>query len=1357
MKKIFLLLLLLFPFINLQAQTWTGATSTDWKEASNWLPAGVPGVTANILIPGTVASNNWPVFSGDVTINSIDMQPGCRLDVNGYPLTVTGVNMNNNFSGAEINNSNNAADIIINLNTGINGFITYFRSNTVNDNIIFNLTGSNQFIEAVAAPANVYNGDASFNINDILTVSISYGAPSQFNGNLSVNRAVAGVTSLFYAGAIIAGNFSYINNAGSPTVMGNPGIKTSIGGMINITVNDPAPAAFEMFRLTNQAAGGNINIINSLGFNVQLDTLLVNALNINGYRGNEYGKLLNNDITGDISIADDVSYAGGFYTYIRNNKITGNSIFSVNGSNTFFEADQAGSGNNFTGDVSFNSAGSAMYISYAAPLQCSGDLTINRTGAGLTSAFNAGAAIGGNFTYSNNTSGHTYLGNLNNKTSITGTININAFYSVAAVFEMIHVENKTYGGMISIQNSLGFNIQKDTLLLNALNISGYGGNEYGRLLNNDLKANITLLADAGYSSGFATYIRNNVITGNSQFTSNGSNAFLEADIAGSANKYMGNLEINAAGTGDVYLAYLDTIWCSGNISINRTSAGNIVAFNAGATIMGDFSFTNNTSGHSYFGNLDNRTTVNGTVNMNVVYTLPAIFRLYRIINLTTGGNIIVQNPMGFDLQRDSLRLGTLSISGYRGNEYGRLMNNDIHSNIILSADPGYSGGFATYIRSNTITGNSQFTSNGSNAFLEADIAGSANKYNGNLDIIAAGTGDLYIAFQDSLWCSGNVSIIRTAAGNTSAFNAGATINGNFSFTNNTAGNTSLGNLAYKTGILGTIDINAAYVTPGLFIMHRLFNLSGGGNVSIQQSQGFDIVNDSLLVGSLSVIGYRGSAYGRLLNNSITGNVTIEDDASFTAGFLTYIRNNVITGNSQFTNNSSNAMLDADIAESGNRYNGNLSYTRTNGSIITALNDSNEISGNLTLNSASNIGLGSWVFNGNTNGILEQLASQPVSMASLTMHKDAGATLTLNDPVTIINTVEFNGGNINSSPGNELIFADNSSHTGCTDASYVSGPVVKTGDDAFTFPVGKINKFAPISISAPALPTDEFRATYFWSIPHDNGFDSTQLDPSINHISDNEYWMLDRTAGASNVTVTLSWETARSGVIDNMVDLRVVRWNGSLWKDEGNGGTTGNNASGAIVTASAVSDFSPFTIASATTFNPIPVKLVSFSAVENNGKVLLQWITENDVNINRYEIERGADANWFMYLSGLPAKRSAAQVIYRSEDNFPYAGVNFYRLKMTGTDGHISYSNIIMVESGKKSNISIWPNPAKDNITITGGEEFLQIQLLDVTGKLVKQMDKSTDNRYSIKNLERGVYYVRLTNEYKSVMITLLIE
>ena len=139
MKKVFYLLFCIMVVSNLHGQTWTGTTSTSWNVSTNWNPTGVPTGASNVIIPGSVASNNWPVFAGNVTINSIDMRSGSQLNVNGFTLTLNGVNTNISFTGATLNNSNGATDIVINLNTGVGGYVTHFNSNTVNDAIIFNI------------------------------------------------------------------------------------------------------------------------------------------------------------------------------------------------------------------------------------------------------------------------------------------------------------------------------------------------------------------------------------------------------------------------------------------------------------------------------------------------------------------------------------------------------------------------------------------------------------------------------------------------------------------------------------------------------------------------------------------------------------------------------------------------------------------------------------------------------------------------------------------------------------------------------------------------------------------------------------------------------------------------------------------------------------------------------------------------------------------------------------------------------------------------------------------------------------------------------------------------------------------
>ena len=185
MKKKFLILFFNVLLISLlQAQTWNGNTSTDWNTGSNWSTNTVPVATSNITIPGSLV--NYPVLSSNVSIGSMDMQTGSRLDFNGFVLSINSVNHYNYFTGATLNNSNGATDIVVNLNTGGSGYHAFFRGNTVNDNITLNLSGSNNFYDADNASANTFTGNTTVNVSSTLDLYLSYTAASQYNGNLTV-------------------------------------------------------------------------------------------------------------------------------------------------------------------------------------------------------------------------------------------------------------------------------------------------------------------------------------------------------------------------------------------------------------------------------------------------------------------------------------------------------------------------------------------------------------------------------------------------------------------------------------------------------------------------------------------------------------------------------------------------------------------------------------------------------------------------------------------------------------------------------------------------------------------------------------------------------------------------------------------------------------------------------------------------------------------------------------------------------------------------------------------------------------------------------------------------------------------
>ncbi|GIV26649.1 MAG: hypothetical protein KatS3mg027_0463 [Bacteroidia bacterium] len=377
-----------------------------------------------------------------------------------------------------------------------------------------------------------------------------------------------------------------------------------------------------------------------------------------------------------------------------------------------------------------------------------------------------------------------------------------------------------------------------------------------------------------------------------------------------------------------------------------------------------------------------------------------------------------------------------------------------------------------------------------------------------------------------------------------------------------------------------------------------------------------------------------------------------------------------------------------------------------------------------------------------------------------------------NPTSVAANINFIDGHLitNSYTSPNLVIKDNATVTGASDSSHVKGAVVKEGNDAFTFPVGKgiptagVAMYAPISISAPSSTTDRFVAEYFFQNPHLAGYDTSLHDLTLNHISGCEYWILDRLSGASSVSVTLSWYSPNATTFDprscgvtSLPDLAVARWDGSMWRDHGNGGTTGTTASGTIKSAGLVSSFSPFTLASKTGggTNPLPIELVDFTGYPRDGYVELYWKTATQINNDYFVLEKSKDgSNWQQLVVVKGAGTSYVPMEYIETDMQPYEGFNYYRLKQVDYDGSYTYSKIIAVEYkriAKSIEPVLYPNPVErgQSLNIQFGTLVAEalVVLRDMQGREVFSkviVFEENNTLYAIpidEKIEPGVYVV----------------
>ncbi|MBN1463869.1 MAG: hypothetical protein JW922_09390, partial [Paludibacteraceae bacterium] len=152
---------------------------------------------------------------------------------------------------------------------------------------------------------------------------------------------------------------------------------------------------------------------------------------------------------------------------------------------------------------------------------------------------------------------------------------------------------------------------------------------------------------------------------------------------------------------------------------------------------------------------------------------------------------------------------------------------------------------------------------------------------------------------------------------------------------------------------------------------------------------------------------------------------------------------------------------------------------------------------------------------------------------------------------------------------------------------------------------------------------------------------------------------------------------------------------------------------------------PYMGADENTATPLPVEMTTFTAVAQGQSVLLKWITAQEINSYKFDIERKtASSDWTKIGEVQAQGNSSVPTTYTFADNNLVSGKYSYRLKMIDNDGSFEYSKVVEAEVTVPEGYELsqnYPNPFNPSTKIDYSlPEAANVKILiySVTGELV---------------------------------------
>jgi len=179
-------------------------------------------------------------------------------------------------------------------------------------------------------------------------------------------------------------------------------------------------------------------------------------------------------------------------------------------------------------------------------------------------------------------------------------------------------------------------------------------------------------------------------------------------------------------------------------------------------------------------------------------------------------------------------------------------------------------------------------------------------------------------------------------------------------------------------------------------------------------------------------------------------------------------------------------------------------------------------------------------------------------------------------------------------------------------------------------------------------------------------------------------------------------------------------------------------------SSATADQHSYSVAAA-----LPLQLISFSGKKINNNVELSWHTQQELNVDHYEIYRSSNGTQFQSIGFKKAIGNSASVNdYSFNDLNTFKGNNFYKIKSVDRDGKYSFTQVVKLSFDNRSLVTVhnYGNILHITLASTSKDKYL-LRLVNNLGQVIHTyniLHDGINTSYDVNlpaGLSRNIYYI----------------